>query len=166
MGKNRTDRIYPSRPLVGVGGLVLRGPELLLVRRGVPPSQGLWSLPGGGVELGEELAQALKREVQEECSISIEAGPIVGVFDLIYRSSADQVEFHYVLVDFLADYLEGEVRAGSDVADAVWVSFDECLKFNLAEGAKQLLAFLRPKLTPPKENRKNLGVLYGRIGTG
>ncbi len=133
-GVRSSSRAYPARPLVGVGGVVLKGEELLLVRRSAPPSQGLWSFPGGGVEIGEELAEALKREVREECGISIEVGRIVGVFDLIYRGPGGGVAYHYLLVDFLASYLEGDLRAGSDVADAVWVPCREALKFDLAEG--------------------------------
>ena len=160
----RSKRAYPRKPIVGVGGVVLRENELLLVRRGLPPSQGLWSLPGGAVELGEELATAFKGEIQEECSISIQVGPIVGVFDTIYRDPAGRVHYHYVLIDFLADYVAGNLVAGSDASEAAWVPFEKFPSFDMADGAKQLLGYLQSALLDLKTDRQKLGVLYGQIG--
>lgn len=159
----RSKRAYPNEPLIGVGGVVLREDELLLVRRGRPPSQGLWSLPGGAVELGEELPAALEREIQEECGISIQVGPIAGVFDAIYRDRDGRVQYHYVLIDFLADYLEGELIAGSDASEAIWTSFAESLNFDLVEGAKQFLASLQADLPSLRSGRPKPGVLYRRL---
>lgn len=162
--KLEVSRVYPHHPLVGVGGVVLRGNDVLLVRRGVPPSQGLWSLPGGGVDLGEGLSDALKREVQEECGISIQVGPVIGVFDAIYHDHFGKIKYHYVLIDFLAEYLGGSLSVGSDVIDATWVPLEECLKFDLVEGAEQLLHFLQPTLVRLRESGQSLGVLYRQIG--
>jgi ADP-ribose pyrophosphatase YjhB (NUDIX family) len=159
----RSKRAYPNQPLIGVGGVVLREDELLLVRRGLPPGQGLWSLPGGAVELGEELPAGLKREIREECGISIQIGPIVGVFDAIFRDQDNRVQYHYVLIDFLADYLAGELTAGSDASEAVWVPFAEYLNFDLVEGTKQFLASLQVNLPGLRSGRDQRGVLYGRI---
>ncbi len=160
--ETRSERAYPKQPLVGVGGVVWRENELLLVRRGMPPHQGLWSLPGGAVGLGEELAVALKREILEECGISIQIGPIAGIFDAISRDQDGRVQYHYVLIDFLADYLAGELIAGSDASEAVWTSLAESLNFDLIEGTKQFLASLQSGLSSPGAGRQP-GVLYGRI---
>jgi ADP-ribose pyrophosphatase YjhB (NUDIX family) len=159
----RSKRAYPNRPLIGVGGVVLRGDELLLVRRGMPPSQGLWSLPGGALELGEELSAGLEREIREECGISIQIGPIVGVFDAIFPDQDDRVQYHYVLIDFLADYLAGELIAGSDASEAIWTPFTEYLNFDLVEGTRQFLANIQANLPGLRSDRDKPGVLYGRI---
>ena len=92
--------LCPTRPLVGVGAVIIRDNEILLVRRGQPPAEGSWSIPGGKVELGETLVDALCREIKEECNLDIEVGPPIAVLDSIVRSSSGQVLYHYALVDF------------------------------------------------------------------
>jgi len=161
--ETRSKRAYPKRPLIGVGGVVLREDELLLVRRGMPPHQGLWSLPGGAVELGEELPAALEREILEECGISIQVGPIAGVFDAIFRDQDGRVQYHYVLIDFLADYLAGELIAGSDASEAIWTPLAESLNFDLVEGTRQFLASLQAGRPSLRAGRHQPGILYGRI---
>ncbi len=118
-------REYPDCPRVGVGAIVIDGDRVLLVRRGIPPSQGLWAIPGGGVEIGETLAAAAEREILEETGIRIEADRPVYSFDFIERDASGEVRFHYVIVDLAARYLEGEVRAADDAADARWLTWEE-----------------------------------------
>jgi ADP-ribose pyrophosphatase YjhB (NUDIX family) len=112
------DRQYPSRPVVGVGGVVLVEGRILLVRRRFEPLAGRWSLPGGVVELGETLETGLRREIAEETGLEVEVGPIVDAFDRITRDGEGRVRFHYVLVDFLCWPLGGSIAHASDV-DAV-----------------------------------------------
>lgn len=118
-------RRYPERPIVGVGAVVV-GPEgVLLVRRGQPPLLGEWSLPGGGVELGETLVNAVAREVFEETGLTVRVGPIIEVLDRLHRDAAGRVEFHYVLIDYACVVSEGTLSAASDAAAARWVPLDE-----------------------------------------
>lgn len=125
-------REYPERPLVGVGAVVVRDDgHVLLVRRGQPPRAGGWSLPGGLVELGESLDDAIRREVREECGIEIEVGPLVGTFQLIERDSSGRVRFHYVVLDYLAHYVNGVTRSSSDVEEVAWVNPDRLGHYNL-----------------------------------
>jgi 8-oxo-dGTP diphosphatase len=112
---------YPDRPRVAVGALVFKGGRVLLVRRGRPPGDGLWAVPGGGVELGESLEKAAEREIREETGVVIRAGAVVHVFDVIERDSRGRVRFHYVIVDLMGDYLEGEPLGGDDAREARWV---------------------------------------------
>jgi 8-oxo-dGTP diphosphatase len=113
---------YPDVPRVAVGAIVLRDGHVLLVKRGRPPSQGLWAIPGGRVELGETLQAAAEREINEETGLTIRAGDPVHTFDVIVRDHAGRVRFHYVIVDLLADYLGGdEPRPGDDAREARWV---------------------------------------------
>jgi ADP-ribose pyrophosphatase YjhB (NUDIX family) len=114
-------RSYPSRPVAGVGGILLDGDQVLLVRRGRPPQQGLWSIPGGAVELGETLVEAVAREVREECGLEIRALELVEVFERVIRDQAGEVEYHYVLMDYLCELQGGTLAAGDDAAEAAWV---------------------------------------------
>ncbi|UCF91609.1 MAG: NUDIX hydrolase [Desulfobacterales bacterium] len=116
---------YPDRPRVAVGSVVLHDDQVLLVRRGKPPSEGEWAIPGGSVELGENLQAAAEREIREETRVSVRATRIVHVFDDIRRDGTERVRFHYVIVDLLADYIEGEPAPGDDVSEARWVSRQE-----------------------------------------
>ena len=114
---------YPDVPRVAVGAVVFRAGHVLLVKRGRPPSQGQWAIPGGRVELGETLQAAAEREINEETGLAIRAGDPVHTFDVILRDDAGRVRFHYVIVDLLADYLAGgEPRPGDDAREARWVA--------------------------------------------
>jgi 8-oxo-dGTP diphosphatase len=113
---------YPDVPRVAVGAIVVKDGRVLLVKRGRPPSQGLWAIPGGRVELGETLQAAAEREISEETGLTIRAGDPAHTFDAIIRDDAGRVRFHYVIVDLLADYLGGELRPGDDAREARWVA--------------------------------------------
>jgi len=119
-------RPYPERPVVGVGAVVLDGDQVLLIKRGHEPLKGQWSLPGGGVEIGETLEAAVAREVREETGLEIEVGPIVDVLDRITRDAGGNVEYHFVLVDFVCRATGGLLQGASDADDAEWVPLD-CL---------------------------------------
>ncbi len=124
-------RSYPDRPYVGVGVVVLRGDEVLLVQRGKPPKAGDWSIPGGAQHLGETVAEAALREVREETSLEVRLGKRLGVVDSIQRDEAGRVVFHYTLVDFAAHWMAGEAVAGDDAADVAWVRIDELHRHDL-----------------------------------
>lgn len=117
-----SDRHYPTRPIVGVGAIVVEADRVLLVKRGQPPLAGAWSLPGGGVEVGETLTAAVQREVFEETGLIVDAGPIVEVLDRIHPDADGRVEFHYVLIDYLCTVVGGSLHPGSDAADARWAT--------------------------------------------
>jgi ADP-ribose pyrophosphatase YjhB (NUDIX family) len=118
-------REYPEHPIVGVAAVVLRDGHVLLVQRGREPAKGLWGLPGGMLELGETLAEGVRREVLEECGVEIEVGSLVGVFEPMQRDEAGRLRYHYVVLDYLARYVSGELRAADDAADARWVELDK-----------------------------------------
>lgn len=115
-------REYPSRPICGVGVVVCKDDAVLLIQRGNPPRRGDWGLPGGAVELGETLREAARREVREECGIEIAIGAMIDAIDLMQRDDAGRLQYHYVVVDFAAAYVGGDLRAASDVLDARWVA--------------------------------------------
>ena len=117
-------REYPEYPIVGVAAVVVRADQVLLVQRGREPGKGLWGVPGGVLELGEAVVDGVRREVREECGIEIEVGPLLGVFEPQQRDDAGRLRYHYVVLDYLAHYVSGELRAADDADDARWVALD------------------------------------------
>jgi 8-oxo-dGTP diphosphatase len=113
--------------------VVFKGGEVLLVRRGQEPALGSWSLPGGLVELGEGLADAIRRELAEETGLTVTLLGIAAVAERVFRDPGGRVAYHYVLVDFLCDYVGGELRPGSDITAARFVALGELAGFALPE---------------------------------
>jgi ADP-ribose pyrophosphatase YjhB (NUDIX family) len=132
-------REYPSRPILGVGAVIIRDEKILLVKRRYEPKANYWSLPGGLVELGEEVRQAVIREVSEECGIEIEPTKIIDVIDFIERDELESVRYHYVLIDFEAVYKSGVLTPASDVIDVRWFSKNELENLELPEITKRFL---------------------------
>ena len=114
-------REYPDRPWVGVGVVVWQDDEILLVRRGRPPRQGEWGIPGGAQALGETVFEAVIREVREETGVTVRPTNIVTVVDSIWRDDDGRAQFHYTLVEVSAEWSGGEAEAASDVTDVCWV---------------------------------------------
>jgi mutator protein MutT len=115
-----TEREFPEAPRMAVGAVIVDRGRVLLVRRGHEPAKGNWSLPGGGLELGESLVDGVVREVREETGLTVEPIELVELLDRIHREG-DRVRYHYVIADYLCRVVSGEVKAASD-ADAVrWV---------------------------------------------
>lgn len=113
---------YPVEPRVGVGAITFKDGKVLLVKRGIEPSRGLWAIPGGTLKLGETLQECAAREILEETGITINVGDCVYVFDFIERDDQRKIKFHYVIVDFAADYLSGEAKGADDAEEARWFS--------------------------------------------
>lgn len=126
------DRQFPSRPIVGVGAVIVDGARVLLVKRGRPPLMGSWSLPGGAVEVGETLTSACQREVLEETGLVVSVGPIVEVLDRITTDGDGRVAYHYVLIDYLCLPIGGSLTCGSDALDAKWARADSLGPFELS----------------------------------
>ena len=126
-------RRYPDQPLVGVGAVVFKGEEVLLVRRGQEPARGSWSLPGGLVELGETLEAAIIREVAEETGLTVRLLGLSAALERIFPDEAGQIAYHYVLIDYLCEYLEGEPRPGSDITAAQFVTLSDLERFDLPQ---------------------------------
>lgn len=118
-------REYPLRPIVGVGAIIIEDENVLIVRRGQPPKMGAWSIPGGGVDLGEDLEEACMREVREETGLDVEILSEGRVLNRITRDEWERVQFHYVLIDFVCRPTGGVLQAASDISEARWVPLSE-----------------------------------------
>ena len=113
---------YPTVPHVGIGIILFRGADVLLIRRGRPPGAGQWSLPGGRQELGETAGQAARRELLEETGLSCGPLTMVAHADSITPDAAGKIEYHYTILDFAGLYVGGEASPGDDAAACAWVS--------------------------------------------
>jgi len=131
-------REYPNHPLVGVGGVVIHRGRALLIRRGSEPLKGEWSIPGGMLELGEELAAGVQRELKEETGLDVEPRECILVFDRIMREG-ERVKYHYVIVDYLCRRKRGRLRPASDVIDARWVRRADLPRYHLTDMATALI---------------------------
>jgi len=131
-------REYPDRPIVGVGGVVIHRQRALLIRRGCEPLKGAWSIPGGMLELGEDLAQGVRRELKEETGLEVEPLEIVAAFDRITREGK-RVKYHYVIVDYVCRLKRGRLKPASDVTDAHWVRREEMPQYHLTEMATKVI---------------------------
>ncbi len=118
-------RLYPRYAIVGVGAVVIRGSRILLVKRRYQPGKGLWAVPGGAVESGESLAQAVVRELEEETGLRGEPRGVVWVDEVVVRDEGGRVKYHYILIDILIDNVVGEARAGGDAEDIRWFTLED-----------------------------------------
>jgi 8-oxo-dGTP diphosphatase len=131
-------RRYPVRPIVGIGGAIVEGGEVVLIKRKYEPLAGQWSLPGGTLELGETLEAAVAREMFEETGLHVEVGAVVDVFDRILLDADERVRYHFVLIDYLCRPVGGTLRAGSDVSDAVFAAASELPRYRLTPKAQAI----------------------------
>ena len=141
-------RKYPDQPLVGVGGVVIDNGSALLIRRGSPPLEGQWSIPGGLLELGETLAQGVARELAEETGLEVNVLELIEAFERIYPAppradgtpgDAARPQYHFVILDYLCEVRGGTLRAGSDALEFAWAREDQLVKFDLTLLATRVL---------------------------
>ena len=128
------DRRYPKRPIVGVGALIFKRDRILMAQRGKEPLKGWWSLPGGALELGESLADGVRREVLEETGLEIRPLGVLEIFERIMRDAGGEPEYHYVLIDYVCRIVGGALCAGDDVCAVEWVRQPDLQKLQITEG--------------------------------
>ena len=141
-----SNREYPIRPILGVAGVIFLGDSILLGKRRQEPSKGEWSLPGGVVELGESLEDAIKREFLEEVSVRIEVGGLIQLVERILHDSQERIQYHYVIAEYWGRVIEGLPTAASDVSEIRLVKADGLAKTGIhADVARivQRAVFLR-----------------------
>ncbi len=141
-----SSREYPERPVVGVGGVIVDRGRTVLIRRGTEPLLGQWSIPGGTIEVGETIEEAVHRELREETGLEVRVLELIELFDRIYFENGaaatqdrKQPRYHYVIADYLCELIGGEPRAGSDVTDLAFAREEELGKFHLTEKATSIV---------------------------
>ncbi len=140
-------REYPPAPVAAVGVVVVRDDgRLLLARRSNPPAQGFWSLPGGGLELGESIHDAARREVLEECGVECVPRDVFHAVDRIFYDGEGRVQYHYVIIEVLAGWLSGEGEPASDASDVGWFTLDELPGLQLTPGVIEVVRALLDRL--------------------
>ena len=133
------NREYPSAPIPAVGVVVRRGDRIVMIRRAKEPYLGWWTFPGGAIEVGEHIQDAARREALEETGLRIEIEDVVAVIDNVVRDSEGSVQFHYLIVDYLARPTGGSLRPGTDASDARWVSLDDLDSLAVTEKAAAIV---------------------------
>lgn len=126
-------------PQIGVGAVVFKDNKILLVKRKNPPAKNQWAIPGGRLQLGETLREACQREILEETGINIKVGELIYTFEVIERRADGQILFHYVILDFLADYLSGTAIPGDDAIEVGWFSPQDIKSLDINPYTKKLL---------------------------
>jgi 8-oxo-dGTP diphosphatase len=146
MSDRENARTYPTRPYLAVSAAIFRDGKVLIVRRARPPAHGLYTLPGGGVELGETLEQAVIREVREETALEIEPIELAGFRQAIARDGEGRVERHFVVLPFAARFISGEISLNEELAEAHWLDPAELHGLKTTEGLAQIVAAARDRI--------------------
>ena len=141
-------REYPLQPIIGVGAVIVECGRLVLVKRGAEPALGKWSFPGGAVELGETVRDAVIRETKEETRLDVELveDRPMDAYDILTLDKTGRLRYHYVLLQFLARPKQGKLEPTSDVTDAKWVSLEEVETYDLAESVRSFFIKHRKEL--------------------
>lgn len=134
------DRTYPERPILAVSAAIFRNGKVLVVRRARKPAQALYTLPGGGVEAGETLTEAVIREVREETTLLIEPVALAGHREVITRDAAGRIERHFVILCFAARWLAGEPVLNEELDDARWLDPADIAGLQTTDGLIEIVA--------------------------
>lgn len=132
-------REYPERPIVAVGGVVVHEGRVLLIRRGQRPMEGRWSIPGGIVELGETIADAVARELKEETGVCVRVLDLIEIYEKVARDGAGIAQYHFVILDYRCEFVEGTASAGGDVTEVMWVTEQQLESLGLTAAAKGVI---------------------------
>jgi len=133
-------REYPQYPILAVSAVIFNSSQsVLLIKRANPPARNRWALPGGAVQLGETPEGALQRETREECGVEIEIGKVNQIASRVFHDASGKIQYHYIIINYTACILSGEIRSGSDALDSIWAPFSELPRMDLAEGVYEVI---------------------------
>jgi ADP-ribose pyrophosphatase YjhB (NUDIX family) len=150
MSDSESARTYPTRPYLAVSAAIFRDGRVLIVRRARPPAHGLHTLPGGGVELGETLEEAVIREVREETALEVEPIALAGFRQAIARDGGGRIERHFVILPFAARWISGEVSLNEELAEAHWLAPAELTGLKTTEGLATIVAAAAERIAAPR----------------
>jgi len=144
--KRAETRTYPTRPYLAVSAAIFRDSRVLVVRRARPPAHGLYTLPGGVVEIGESLEQAVIREVREETGLIVEPVALAGYRQVIARDAGGQIERHFVILPFAARLISGKIKLNEELAEAYWLEPSELAGLKTTDGLAEIVGAARERL--------------------
>jgi 8-oxo-dGTP diphosphatase len=133
-------RTYPATPILAVSAAIIRDGKVLIVRRAGPPARGLYTLPGGGVEVGETLIEAVVREVREETALEVEPVALAGYREAITRDGDGRIQRHFVILPFAARWITGEPMLNDELSEAMWLDPSEIAGLNTTAGLAEIIA--------------------------
>jgi 8-oxo-dGTP diphosphatase len=133
------DRRFPERPILAVGGVVIHDSRVLLIRRGRPPLEGRWSIPGGILEIGETIAEGVARELKEETAIRVRVMKLLEIYEKVLRDGGNRAQYHFVILDYLCELTEGTATAGSDVREILWAEKEQLASLTLTAAASRVI---------------------------
>ena len=139
-------RLYPDQPIVGIGAVIIHEGKIALIKRGNEPGKGKWTIPGGHVELGETLEQAVIRETKEETGLDVENPRLIDVVSNVDLDENGKVKYHYIIIDYFVHVKNGVAQASSDAAELRWVPFDEVENYDLTRSFRLFFRNNREKL--------------------
>jgi 8-oxo-dGTP diphosphatase len=138
--------MYPEQPVVGVGAVIIKDRQIVLIKRGNEPSKGKWTIPGGLVELAESPGQAVIRETKEEVGVDVENPILLDVVSNVDYDKEGKVKYHYVIIDYFVYVKTGTLQAASDAADLCWVPFDKVEQYDLTPSFRNFFKQNRERL--------------------
>lgn len=139
-------RLYPDQPVVGIGVIIVQNGKIVLIKRGNDPGKGKWSIPGGLVELGEQIQETVVREAKEETCLAVKNPELIDVVDNVDRDAEGKVKYHYIIVDYLVEVIQGDIAAASDAEELRWVPLNEVEDYVLTSSFRQFFAKNKEKL--------------------
>lgn len=139
-------RMYPDQPIVGIGVAVVNKGKLLLAKRGNEPGKGKWTIPGGLVDLGENILHAVIREAKEETCLTVADPQLLDVVDTVSYDAEGKILYHYVIVDYFVKVKGGDLKADSDVVELHWVPLDEVENYVLTSSFREFFVKNKMKL--------------------
>ena len=147
-------RLYPDQPIVGIGAVIISEGKIALIKRGNEPSKGKWTIPGGLVELGETLEQAVIRETKEETGLDVENPRLIDVVSNVDLDEKGKVKYHYVIIDYFVHVKNGTAQASSDAVELRWVPFNEVEKYDLTTSFRVFFRHNRERMENDNESIK------------
>ena len=142
-------RAYPDRPFLAVSAAIIRDGRVLVARRARGPALGVWTMPGGVVEAGETLIEALKREIEEETAMIVEPVALAGHREVLVRDDEQRLSRHFVILCFATRWISGEPQLNEELAEARWLKLEELAGLNTTEGLAEIVAAAFKRMAAP-----------------
>ena len=133
------NREYLNYPIISAGGVIIIDGKILMIKRRNEPEAGKWTIPGGAINIGERIKDGLKREIFEETGLCVDVKKLLDIMEKIIKDNQGKIKYHYLIADYLCEYVSGDINASSDALEAKLISSDDIDKFELCDGTKGII---------------------------